>query len=702
MQKLRVGIVGCGSIFHYHYNFIKTYTNADVVAIADRDEEALRKASTLYGLKNTYTELEEMIRKENTNVIHITTPPQTHASLAETAMLLKNHVFVEKPVALNYQEAFRLFEVAKKNEVRLCVDHNHLFDPWMLKARNVLNKLNKSDVIYVESYYGINVNIPEIMNYRGINEISWIFDLPGGLFHDFITHPLYLLLEYTGKPLRIRTMSRSCGALFQDLSDELHVMVDGENAIGKMTISFNARPFQHFLKIYHKKMIVNIDFNNMTTVILPLSKLPGAATKITSNLSVAKQLTTQVVSNVLKFVTGKLKPYSGMKKIIHSFYDSIMQSVELPISPDQALAVIQVSDELWKNIEKIHPVFENVSPLSTQKANHKGKVLITGASGFLGKRLTETLTEKGYAVRVLIRKLSKIDLFKRLGVDIHYGDIRDEIILKKAINGMDYVVHAAAAQEGDWDTFDQTTIKGTANVFKFAKALDVKRMIYISSMSIYQISGLKSSSIISEDAKFEEDPQARGFYSWSKVEAEKIIRQAISSKVGVQAVILRPATIYGPEGPVFTPLIGVSLFDKIFVVLGKASMKLPLVYIDNLIDSIIIAIEKEGVDGEVFNIIDDVQISKREYVRKYIKKAFPHSISIFLPYPLVYAAVLAQEIIFKSARRKPILTRYRLISASTEIRYDNSKAKEKLGWIPKILIEEGLYKMFKQFQENGK
>ena len=272
MNRLRVGIVGCGTIFHHHQAFIRSYPGAALCAVADRDEKALRKASEAYGIANCYGDLEEMVRAEATDVIHITTPPQTHASLAERAMNLKNHVFVEKPLTLDHGSAVRLYDIAANNGVKLCVDHNHLFDPWMLKAKEVLKGLSPEDVTYVESYYGINPNIPEIMGYRSVGEISWIFSLPGGLFHDFLSHPLYLMLEYTGRPVRIQTMANSCGALIQGLSDELHIMVEGERAMGKLTISFNARPFQHFLKIY-LKISLSIFLLSKISMMLSSSKI---------------------------------------------------------------------------------------------------------------------------------------------------------------------------------------------------------------------------------------------------------------------------------------------------------------------------------------------------------------------------------------------------------------------------------------------
>ncbi|MHB8108966.1 MAG: NAD-dependent epimerase/dehydratase family protein [Syntrophorhabdaceae bacterium] len=703
MDKLKVGIAGCGTIFHYHRAFIESYPDAVLCGIADKDEKALKKMSEMYGIRNCYWDIEEMIEKQATDVVHITTPPQTHAALAEAAINRGNHVFIEKPMTLDAATGAKIYDMAAKNDVRVCVDHNHLFDPWMLQAKDVLKDLDPNGITYVESYYGINPNIPEIMGYRKANTISWMYSLPGGLFHHFLTHPLYLMLEYTGRAVQIETMARSNGAFFQDMSDELHIMVNGERAIGKLTVSFNAKPFQHFVKIYHKKAIITIDFNNMNMAAIRHMGLPAAVTKIATNFGTAKAFTTQTISNVYRFVTGKPNPYSGMRKIIHAFYDSIRHASDLPVSRDNALNVLEVMDDVWRRAGKLHPVFRNVVATTAPTwVPKKGRVLVTGAGGFLGSRLTEMLLEKGYFVRVLVRKLTNIEPFKRLGADIHYGDVRDEMALAQAIDGMDYVVHAAAAQDGDWEDLNATTVQGTEKVMWLSRQLKVKRVIYISSMSVYQMSGLRRGSHINEESVLEKNPEARGFYTYSKLEADKMARSlmGVNGNGKVPAVILRPATIYGPRGPVFIPLVAISVFNKVFVMLGKQKMKLPLVYIDNLADAIIICIENDSASGCIFNVVDDDSTIKKGHLKKLAAELFPSSYAVTLPCWLVKSVVNFQERAFKIMKRVPFLTHYRLASASANVNFSNEKIKEYIHWSPRISLDEGVERTLQWFREN--
>lgn len=328
-------------------------------------------------------------------------------------------------------------------------------------------------------------------------------------------------------------------------------------------------------------------------------------------------------------------------------------------------------------------------------------VLVTGGTGFLGKRLVGALSERGYQVRIIVRDTLKADHLKKFNIEICSGDIRDEAALKKAVQGMDFIVHAAAAQAGEWEIFKQTTIDGTERIFRLARENGVKRIIYISSMSVYQMDGIKPGTALTENSALEGKPIERGYYTASKLAAEKIARSFLKNDPsGISTVILRPATIYGPGSSVFTPMIGLSFFKRLFIVLGYREMKLPFVYVDNLVDAILLSIEHESAIGEILNVIDDDKISKETYLNEYVKKRFNGSMVLFLPFWMVSKLVFFQEIIFKILKKKPVLTRYRLNSASNNLEFSNNKITKKLGWIPTVSIQDGLRKTFNGFRSN--
>jgi len=314
-------------------------------------------------------------------------------------------------------------------------------------------------------------------------------------------------------------------------------------------------------------------------------------------------------------------------------------------------------------------------------------VLVTGATGFLGSRLVSTLAGRGYRVRALSRRPAAADTFRGTAVEPFSADVADKASLRPAFDGIDIVVHAAADTSGSKEGAKSSTIEGTRNVVDLCEEVGVNKLIHISSMSVYGVSDLRENSTVTEDAPLERYPEKRGHYTWGKVESEKLMLAAITRGT-IPIVCLRPGTIFGPGGEIFTPMMGFSLGKKVFAIIGSGDFVLPLVYIDNLVDAIIQAIEKDESKGQVFNVVDPDNPSKKEYVENLLKKLYPEAWYFYLPYSLLYTAVWCQEILFGMLRRVPFLTRYRLTSSQKNIRYDPGKIKTVLAWKPAYTINE--------------
>ncbi len=316
-------------------------------------------------------------------------------------------------------------------------------------------------------------------------------------------------------------------------------------------------------------------------------------------------------------------------------------------------------------------------------------VLVTGSTGFLGSCLVEHLIAKKFRIRAFVRESSNLENLKRLGVEISIGDIADLASLRTACRGIDYVIHAAADTIGSARGGKRNTILGTKNIVAVCKEYSVKKLVYVSSCSVYGVADYNKGETITEKSSLEIKPDARGAYSNAKFLAEKVILEAIEEKL-ISIVCLRPGTIYGPKGKIFTPMMGFSYKTRLFFTIGNGQFVLPLVYIDNVADAIIKALEKEESTGKIYNIIDPYQITKKQYNLRLVKKIFPNAKFFYIPYFLLYILVFIQEILFKLINKKPLLTRYRLKSSQKVVLYSGKKIHEELGWTPPVSLDKAL------------
>jgi nucleoside-diphosphate-sugar epimerase len=512
---------------------------------------------------------------------------------------------------------------------------------------------------------------------------------------EFITHgnrnTLFLIDEFgTG------TEPHLGGAIAEA---SLHAM-NKLKAFGVVTISFTAKPLEHFIKIYGTKAVIKVNVDTMTTTIHKLSRLPKAAQKATFNLSESWQLFKSTVANVWNFGRGRLRPYHGMKTLIHRFYDAVDGKGVIPVSREEALNVIETMDKLWSHIQNKHLKFDPVTvDDSSPDLKVRPRVLVTGATGFLGSRLVEVLVQKGYRVRALARKLSHIEKLKNLQTEIFFGDVGDADSLKPAFKDVDVVVHAAADTAGTEEGGQLSTLLGTSNILDLCKEYKVKKLVYISSCSVYGVADYKKNGVVTETSSLEHFPEKRGHYSNAKMKAEQLVADAMK-KDELPVVCLRPGTIFGPGGEIYTPMMGFSLGTRMFIIIGNGEFRLPLVYIDNLIEAIVAAIEKDQSGSQIYNVVDPDNVTKKEYVELLLKKLDPAARYFYFPYSMLYATVFFQEILTRLLRRPPFLTCYRLTSSQKNIRYDSSKIQKDLVWGPSCSTKDAFEKII-QF-EKGK
>jgi ornithine--oxo-acid transaminase len=318
--------------------------------------------------------------------------------------------------------------------------------------------------------------------------------------------------------------------------------------------------------------------------------------------------------------------------------------------------------------------------------------LVTGASGFVGGHVVRRLLDEGYQVRCLARATSDTTQLDALPVEVAIADLRNPASLRRAVTGCRYVVHSAALVS-DWATvkeIETANVTGTRDLLTASSAAAVERFIQISTTDVYGYPG---------GAEVGEDQVAKGFRNWyaeTKQSAEDAV-QAANGLDGLETVILRPATIYGPGSKETVGEIAKALKAGGMMLLvdgGKADAG--LCYIENLVDAIVLALRAEGVAGEAYNVCDGVAVSWRQFTSDLADRlGFAHA-RISMPYPVAYAIGAALEHGYRAARSRtgvtirPLLSRQAVQVLGLPQSFSNQRLREQLGWAPRVGYEEAM------------
>jgi predicted dehydrogenase len=353
-RPLNVGIVGCGMFAETHLSILKRFKNAQIIALCDMNSEARDALAKRFKISKTYFDMNEMLSKENIDVVHILTPAQSHAELSIAAMKHKCHVLVEKPMALNEEEAEEMIKVADEHGVKLCVDHNHLFDEVMIKARILLANGSLGRITYVESWYGTDYSSNTGNRYLQYDARShWVYRMPGALYQNMISHPISLLRDVMDEVGDIKASAKYMHVVPHMKTDELRVLVENSKMLGSLCLSFASSPRYHFLNIYGTKGHLKIDFLNkyiFVEKVIPL--LPKVISRNLMSLKWAAVLLIATMRNAFNMIRGKYSLFEGNERLIHLFYRSILLDEPVPVSGDEGLRSIRIMDEIWDQIGK--------------------------------------------------------------------------------------------------------------------------------------------------------------------------------------------------------------------------------------------------------------------------------------------------------------------------------------------------------------
>jgi 2-alkyl-3-oxoalkanoate reductase len=324
------------------------------------------------------------------------------------------------------------------------------------------------------------------------------------------------------------------------------------------------------------------------------------------------------------------------------------------------------------------------------------RILVTGGTGFTGKALVKRLLEEGHQVRALDYKEGlKTEELREWGAEVIIGSVTEKSVVDKSMQGVEAVHHLAAAfrELNVPDTYyHEVNVGGTRNVLEAAFRQGVKKFIYCSTCGVH---GNIDHPPGGEDAPI----QPADYYQATKFEAEPMVNEYY--KKGLKTVILRPAAIYGPGDPERFYMIFKRVAKGSFPMFGEGKTFYHPLYIDNLIDAFLLAMEEEKGNGQTYLIADEEYLEIKELVRKVglamgIKVRIKH-------YPLVPLIIAGHffEKVCKPLKISPPIFPRRVDWYRQNRAFKIDKAKQDLGYQPKIGIAEGLRKTAEWYIKEG-
>jgi nucleoside-diphosphate-sugar epimerase len=260
------------------------------------------------------------------------------------------------------------------------------------------------------------------------------------------------------------------------------------------------------------------------------------------------------------------------------------------------------------------------------------------------------------------------------------------------MSGIELVYHAGAAMKGGAAEFEQGTIWGTRNVIDSCLKHGVKRLVYVSSLSVMDHAGHRTGDSVREDSCLEPYPQRRGAYTQTKLTAERMVIDAIKER-GLRAVVVRPGQIFGPGAETVTPNGVIGIAGR-WIVAGRGGCKLPLVYRDDVVDGLLAAADREEAAGKVINLVDPTPLDQNEYLR-YARPALGKKPVLKVPVFILMIAACGIELLGAILKRGVPLSRYRIRSLKPLYPFDISAAVKLLGWKPRTGTREGLQRTFR-------
>jgi predicted dehydrogenase len=339
-----------------HVHAIRRINDCIIVGLCDRELLMARQLGERFGINACFTDLQELLETTTPDVVHITTPPQSHYSLAKQCLQSVTNVYLEKPFTITAGEAESLVRLAEDRDLKITVGHNYQFTLEMMQMRRLINEgFLGGKPIHLESYWSYDLGDLRYASAFLADRNHWVRQLPGQLFHNIISHGIAKLAEFLGDELieivAIAHQSeklRHLGAA--GVLDELRVLIrDNSGTTASFCFSTQIRGLNQ-LRVYGPSGSVTADIITGSLVRNKSRSYKSYLTYFVPALKNAREHFRNARVNIGNFLSTRLYQDFGMKELIERFYKSIRLESTLPIPYREIILTARIMDEIFVQI----------------------------------------------------------------------------------------------------------------------------------------------------------------------------------------------------------------------------------------------------------------------------------------------------------------------------------------------------------------
>jgi len=354
---LKVAIVGCGKIADAHASQIHRIKGCEIVGVCDKEPLMARQLYERFPVKRYFSDLTALLSEAQPDVVHITTPPESHFEIARVCLEQGCHVYVEKPVTLRADEAQVLVARANERGLKLTAGHDAQFSHAARRMRTLVQSgYLGGRPVHMESYYGYDLGDSGYARALLGDRRHWIRRLPGGLLHNTMSHGIAAIAEFltSDSPQVIAYGFVSPllkGIDEREIVDELRVIIyEQECTTAYFTFSSQMRPSLHQFRVYGPKNGLLLDQDQESLIKLRGRRFKSYGEKFIPPVIFASQYLENLISSARTFLASDLHMTSGMKYLIECFYDSITRGTPVPIPYREILLTARIMDAIFDQL----------------------------------------------------------------------------------------------------------------------------------------------------------------------------------------------------------------------------------------------------------------------------------------------------------------------------------------------------------------